>query len=182
MGLPNRYWSVQPSDGRQLAGRLGSIGSKRSWLDVSDRVREIGVPRQRKTLARLFDDDTAFDRSYVLGIGSEPTDGLAMTLAAAVMRRAQTLKLRPLCISMRERPDDTSLSFDPDVAILHNLPADCHQMRTQVCRDWLDLLDDSFRIVVVAGADPYSFVRRRLAYPIEIDAVLYLRGDVDEDV
>lgn len=176
--LPSRYWNVQEADGPALVQRLGDISSNRSWQDAQIRLRQVSVARQKKTLGQLFESNPFGSR--VIGIGSEPTDVLGMTLAAALLRRAQALRLKPLCISMAERPD--ALTGDPDVVILHNLMVDCHQMRRQICRDWLDRLDDSFRIVVVAGGEPYSFIRRQLSYPVEADDVLYLRGDADEDV
>jgi hypothetical protein len=118
--------------------------------------------------------------SYVLAIGSDPTDELGMTLAASLMRHAHALKLRAQCISVRQGPDQTQISGDPDVVILHNLPHDCHQVRAQVCRDWLEWYDDSFRVLVAAGCDPYTFAHRRLSYPV--DSAIYLRGERHEDV
>lgn len=121
----------------------------------------------------------AFDRSYLLGIGSDPTDELAMSLAASLLHRARTLKLRTLCVSVRRGPDETQTT-DPDVVVLHNLPHDCHQVRAQICRDWVDWFDDSFRILVVAGADPYRFLHGRLAHPV--DGAIHLRGELRENV
>jgi hypothetical protein len=131
-------------------------------------------------IEELLTEPDALRRSYVLAIGSEPTDELAMSLAAMLLRRARAQSLRAVCVSMRKSPDEAALSSDPDVAILHNLPHDCHQMRAQFCRDWLDWLDDSFRIVVIAGSCPYRFSHKRLAYPI--DGGIYLCGELREDI
>ena len=130
-------------------------------------------------MTSLLRDPEALQRSFVLAIGSEPTDELGMVLAAGLMRRARELHLRPLAVQVRRGPDEVSTS-DADLAVLYNVPHDCHQVRAQICRDWLEWFDDSFRVLVVAGGDPYTFCHTRLAFPV--DAAIHLRGELREDV
>lgn len=177
--MPSRYWSVDSRDGPVLAGRAVGITIQRPWA-AGGAVGQVTKVKQQELVQSLFDDPAGLRRSYVLVVASEPTDELAMGLAAALLRRAREARLRPLCLPVRRGPDDVSIPGDPDVVVLHNLPHDCHAMRAQLCRDWLEWFDDSFRIVVVAGADPYWFAYERLSYPV--DGAVYLRGELSENV
>lgn len=178
-GLPTRYWEVEAKDGSVLAGRAVGITVSLPWV-AGGAVRQITSTKQRELVRELFEDPAGLRRSYVLAVASEPTDELAMGLAAAVMRRAREVRLRPLCLPVRRGPDDVSITSDPDVVVLHNLPHDCHAMRAQICRDWLGWFDDTFRVVVVGGADPYWFAHKRLSYPV--DGAVYLRGELRENL
>jgi len=178
-GLPSRYWGIEPKDGPVLARRAVTIEVERPWVPLGA-VNQVSPTKQQEFIQKLLDDPQALRRSYVLVVASEPTDELAMGLAAALMRRARELRLRPLCVPVRRGCDEVSTGHEPDVVVLHNLPHDCHQMRAQFCRDWLGWFDDTFRIVVVAGADPYWFAYRRLCHPI--DGAVYLRGELREDL
>lgn len=174
-GLPTRYWDVTVEEGQRLAEQVRTIGIPRAWRNT---VHQVTAVRQRKLIASLLTDRDALRRSQVIGIGSSPTDELGMALAAAIVRRARDLKLRPLCISMRRGLEDVSV--EPDVVILHNMTAECHAARAHLCRDWLDRFDDTLRFVVVAGCDPYTFSHTRLFCPL--DDFLYLEGELREDV
>jgi len=176
-GLPSRYW--ERFDTSHIASHLINLTADRPWLK-GGQIQHISVRRQRELIGSLFETKQILESSRVLGIGAEPTDELAMGLAANLLRHTIAIKGRPLMIDMRY-PPSSELSIMPDVAFLHNLPQDCHQMRAQLCRDWLHRLDDTFRVVIVAGANPIEFFQRRLFYPL--DAALYLRGELnDQDV
>lgn len=175
-GLPSRYWEVTVEEGKALAEKVRTIGIPRAWRNT---VHQVTAVRQRKLIAELLTDAAALRRSRVIGIGSSPTDELAMGLAAAIVQRARELKLRPLCLSMRRHPDE-DVAAEPDVVVLHNMTAECHAARADRCRDWLDRFDDTLRFVVVAGCDPYTFSHTRLFCPL--DDFLYLEGELREDV
>ena len=174
-GLPTRYWDVSVEDGRALTKNLRTIGFTRQY---NNKVLQVPVPKQKKLVDALLADEAALRESRIIGIGSVPTDELALALVAAVMRRARELKLRPLCISTSQYPSE--VAHEPDVVALHNLTPDCNAMRVQLCRDWLERFDDTLRIVVVAGADPYTFCHTRLFCPL--DAAVYLEGELREDI
>lgn len=177
-GLPSRYWDVTAAAAQALKHRTNSMVVPRPWVS-EEAVRTVSAARQRALVTELFERPEALQRSFVLAVGSEPTDELAMVLAAGLMRRARDLRLRPRAVSVRRGPDDVSMS-DADLVVLYNLPHDCHQVRAQICRDWLEWFDDSFRVLVVAGGDPYTFCHTRLAFPV--DAAIHLRGELREDV
>lgn len=174
-GLPTRYWDVSVEDGRALSKHLRTIGFTRQY---NNKVLQVPVPKQKALVDELLNDEAALRTSRIIGIGSVPTDELALALAAAIMRRACDLRLRPLCVSADQYPHD--LAREPDVVVLHNIMPDCHAMRLQVCRDWLARFDDTLRIIVVAGADPYTFCHTRLFCPL--DAAVYLEGELREDI
>ena len=174
-GLPSRYWDVSVEDGRALTKHVRTIGYTRPY---NNKLLQVTVPKQKELIEELLTSEAALRKSRTIGIGSVPTDELAMALVAAIMRRTRELKMRPLCLSMSQYPSD--VSHEPDVVVLHNLMPDCHSMRVQVCRDWLDRFDDTLRIIVVAGSDPYTFCHTRLFCPL--DAALYLEGELREDL
>lgn len=177
-GLPSRYWDVEAGDGPVLAGRAITIELERPWVPLGA-ITQVTPRRQQKLVQSLFEEG-GLKRSYVLVLASKPTDELAMAMAAAIVRQARKERLRPVCIPVRRGPDDTQIGHDPDVVVLHNLPHDCHQMRAQICRDWLGWFDDTFRVVVVSGADPYWFAHKRLGHPV--DGAVYLQGELREDL
>lgn len=175
-GLPSRYWGVTVDASKELTKHVRSVGITRSYNNAA---MTIGAARQKRALAGLLTDPEALSRSRIVVVGSVPTDELGMAVAAGVMRRTRELKKRPMCISMRRNPSE-DVASEPDVVVLHNLTADCHAMRAQVCRDWLDRFDDTLRIVVVGGTDPYTFCHTRLFCPL--DDGIYLEGELREDL
>jgi hypothetical protein len=175
-GLPTRYWDVTVQDGRALRQHVRTIGITRAY---NNKALSIAATRQRHLLDSLLTEASALSESRVVVVGAVPTDELGMTLAAALMRRTRELGKRPMCISMRRNPSD-DVTTEPDVVVLHNMTVECHSMRAQVCRDWLDRFDDTLRVVVVGGTDPYTFCHTRLFCPL--DGAIYLEGELREDV
>jgi hypothetical protein len=176
-GVPTRYWSVTTDEAQHLRQRTFSIEIPRPWAK-GGASRYISPARQQSWIDELFAD--RLTRSAIIAIGSEPTDELAMTLAASMLERARQLKLKPLCLSIQRAPGEQDVALDGDVVVLHNLTAESHQVRTQFCRDWLDWFDDSARIVVIGGQDPYRFFHQRLRLPL--DYGLYLCGERHENI
>lgn len=174
-GLPSRYW--ERYDTVQICAHLVNLTADRPWIK-GGQIQHISTKRQRELIHDLFDGRNILDNARVLGIGAEPTDELGMAFAANLLRYTIALKARPLMIDLRQ-PLSLEISTMPDVVFLHNLPHDCHQVRAQLCRDWLQRFDDTFRVVVIAGANPIEFFQKRLFHPI--DVALYLRGQLDDE-
>jgi hypothetical protein len=169
-GVPSRYWHVTPID--TISQQIRSFTVERPWAAYGKPL-QVSAQRQRTVLNTLFGDEPWDECAMVIGIGSGPTDELAMTVGAEIVRSAlsQNLKVRMRDLGA-EGPRD--YNGQPHVLLLHNVHAASHAMRLQVCRDWLVHRDDTMRVVLCAG-NPVEFFQRHLRYPI--DTALYLEGD-----
>lgn len=174
-GLPARYLGVDKAQALKLAGRIGSVLVPRPWAK-QEQPRHVSVQKQRAWVDGLLLGD-GLERSQVVGVGCEPTDELGMVLVAGLMRQALDRRLRVKCIAPSKPPEPIGRV---DVLVLHGLIVDAHVVRVQFCRDWLLEHDDTCRVVVVGGADPYRFFYNRMFHPVDI--ALYLRGEQVEDL
>lgn len=98
-----------------------------------------------------------------------------MIFGAAVCRRALELKLNPLMMGLWNSPNNTTIKGSPDVVVFYSIRVESHPTRLEFCRDWLSILDDTFVVVIVGGADPVTFFNNNLNYPL--DSALYFRGE-----
>lgn len=173
--VPTRYLSVTKDDWKPLSSNLASFMIQMSH---ANKIEPVSVARQRTTLETLFTDPKALSRPLVIGIGSIPTEDMAMRLAVSLLASADSQGMRCTCHSVRDFPDQNS-QCRHDLVIMHNLFASANTMRSQVCRDWLGVLDASIRVVVIGGGDPFEFFHAKLSMPL--DYGLFLR-DVETTV
>ena len=94
-----------------------------------------------------------------------------------VVERALRLKLKPMMVPAHKTPRDMALQFAPGVFVLYNISTNSSPFRLDICREWLNEMDDVFRVVIVAGSDPVSFFLDHLRHPFNI--ALYFKGQYD---
>jgi hypothetical protein len=155
-------------------GRPYNFTVDRPWAPEGKSAR-YKSSEQKEVIETLFEGTVMRDTSYIVGAGSYPTDHLGLIFGAAVCRRALELKLNPLMMGMWNSPSTTSFKTSPDVVVLYSIRTDSHVARLEYCRDWLSILDDTFVVVLVSGADPVTFFNNNLNYPL--DSALYFRGE-----
>lgn len=169
-GVPSRYLRYGEAD----VGRPYSFTVERPWAPEGEAARyKSGA--QKELIRSVFEDTVISDTSYIVGVGSYPTDHLGMIFGAAICRRALELRLNPLMMGLWNSPLSTQIKGSPDIVVFYSIRADSHATRLEFCRDWLSILDDTFVVVIVGGADPVSFFNNNLNYPL--DSALYFRGE-----
>lgn len=169
-GVPSRYLRYAAAD----VGRPYSFTVDRPWAPEGESAR-YKAAEQKEVLKSLFEGTVLRDTSYIVGAGSYPTDHLGLIFGAAICRRTLELKLNPLMMGLWNSPNNTSIKGTPDVVVLYSIRSDSHPTRLEFCRDWLSILDDTFVVVIVSGADPVTFFNNNLNYPL--DSALYFRGE-----
>ena len=184
-GVPSRYLrftnddtlalfraAAVPTEKRNPA-KLRGFTYEREWAKGGQSMH-VTVDRQKVVLDEIFNHEALQRTAPIVGVGTYPTDHLGIKFGAAVCRRASDLGLRPMMINTKNNPSMT-IPHEPDVVVLYNITNDCDAYKATKCRDWISNFEDTFVIVVVAGADPVTFFHTRLH--MHIDTALYFRGD-----
>lgn len=96
-----------------------------------------------------------FGDPFLVFLGTlEPNDELACRYAYEVMKAALRKDLR-VQITNAARIDKEETDGET-VFMLHNVFKEANNYRLQCIRDWITVHEDCFRIVVMAGLDPYQ--------------------------
>jgi hypothetical protein len=167
-GVPSRYWYIDRS-------QLSPVTFKFS--------RQYGEPvkvpaiEQSNWINELGKSPDFLKKPRIIGIGAEPTDDVAMGLAAYICKIALSFNLKVEMIDLAREFDPQELEVQkPNVVVLHNILAECGWDRIQRARDWLRWADGVVRILVVAGSEPLSFFESRLRMPI--NSAFFFKGQL----
>lgn len=157
-GVPERYW--------------GAAVEQFCFVPFRSDDREISEHRQRQTLEHLLTGD-GLQENAIVGIGSAPTDDLALAFASTLVKAALQQDLR---VEMLDASQYLKLDDPPplDVVLLHNVNIDSDPMRIRQARDILRCYEGSFRAVAYAGPAPREFFDHKLRY--HLDSAFWLQS------
>jgi len=164
IGIPQRYWKESeycqefyPIVKEYVAGKTKKYKTitqreQRKWFRkfTAERPKELLLP-------------------YLVGIGGEPTDDLALQAGFEIIKKAISLDFKQkhqfkTCIFNLGSIDKRELSLEeiPDVLLLFNITSESTNERIQLARDLLLECESSFRIIVISGSEPISFFQNKL--------------------
>ena len=143
------------------------------------RTRIVKKAVQLKHLEAVWENPFG-GNNYLYVIASNPNDAKAKLVAAAILERAIVMHARGLAPRGRTSPtwhrvygnfaddlrDQKKNGGDalkaPSLLIMSNVTMDSTAAKIELVRDLIDMYDDTPKILVVTGADPVTFMDRRL--------------------
>ena len=156
-GVPERYWHATED---QIAFTEFQTGTK-----------GVTVKSQREIFQSLL-DGSALSENTVIGIGSAPSDDLAMAAGSLIVQSALDTDVSVDMLDVGfARLDDLPKA---DAVLLHNVTVDMDPPRMRHVRDLLRAFEGMTRIVLYAGPSPIEFFEEKLRH--HIDAGLYVRS------
>lgn len=173
-GMPRDVFSHRPFD---LSQYVTSISSSVEGLKTRKAPKLVQLSQWADTLA------APFAKPYLYVIASSPNDGKAKQVAACLMAyalEAQGRGVFPRSTRSRQMPlwhivtgawadalrDAKPGTTRPSLLVLSNVTKESTPQKLEKLRDILELHNDTPRVLVITGTDPFTFVNTQLRMPV----------------
>ena len=153
--IPSKYW-------KSLNFRFSPLEQQRY-----NKITKISIEDQNQ-FYKLIQTKKGLTISYVVAIGSYPTDNVAKMIAAEITKNAlfnHHLKVKWFNTSVR-KPNYNEER--PDIVVLHNIINESPFNRWCDLRDWLLWSDDCFTLILMGGINPIYAMDNKLRFEADL--------------